>query len=102
MHSTGHFRIYHNTLFYPSKILPKHCLQFLLGLTYDKFKRMPMQNFGGIKKVLSNGKFESGLLNEVVYVHLEKELPRISNMYGVLHFFNCKLKHPNKRLYHGS
>ena len=28
----GHFRIYHNTLFCPSKILHNHCFPFLLGL----------------------------------------------------------------------
>ena len=44
----GHFQIYHNTLFCPSKILHKHCFQFVSF--QEKLKTMRMQNFGGTKK----------------------------------------------------
>ena len=59
-HCIGLFQKYHNTLCCPSKILHKHCFQFLLGLTiapreignnaYAKFWRDKKEYYGIFEK----------------------------------------------------
>ena len=75
----GHFQKYHNTLCLPSKILHKHCFQFLMGPTmvprenknnaYAKFWRPNKEYYGsfesGLFKALAKQEHTSAIVDHI-------------------------------------